>query len=144
MEPLSRFLEAQDANGSFERALAELRRGRKTTHWMWWVLPQLRGLGRSEASWRYGIVDLGEARAYADHEVLGRRLRDAVRALLASTVTSPEAILGTDAMKARSCLTLFERAVPDDPLFARALEQLFGTPDPATLRLLRSRNDDQG
>ncbi len=139
---LSRFLEAQDAGGSFERALAELRQGRKTTHWIWWVLPQLRGIGRSDTSWRYGLADLEEARAYARHGVLGPRLRDAVTALLDHAPTGPVAVLGDDAVKARSCLTLFARAVPDDPLFTRALEELFGGPDPVTLHLLEGSSGD--
>ena len=132
---LARFVRAQA--GCFDTALAELRAGRKRTHWMWFVFPQLRGLGRSETSRFYGIDGLEEAAAYLGHPLLGPRLRAAFGALLASP-GSAEAILGpVDAMKLRSSATLFERAAPDDPLFGAVLERFFGGErDARTLALL--------
>jgi len=141
MSTLDRFIQAQQ--GRYEQALAELRAGRKTGHWIWFVLPQLRGLGRSTMAHEYGIAGRAEAQAYLAHPVLGARLRECVRTVLAHEGRSPERILGdVDAMKLRSCLTLFETVadVPDD-LFAQALERLYrGERDGATLRLLVSDN----
>jgi uncharacterized protein (DUF1810 family) len=132
---LERFVVAQA--GSYEGAVAELRAGRKVGHWIWWVLPQLRGLGSSANSTFYGIASLEEARSYARHPVLGPRLREAVGALLDHEERGAEAVLGADAVKARSSLTLFARAVPEDPLFAGALKRLFdGREDELTLALL--------
>lgn len=106
---LDRFAAAQDA--TWPQALAELRAGAKRGHWMWFVFPQLAGLGSSPMARRYGIADLGEARAYLAHPVLGPRLIEATHAMLAHRAERPEAILGpVDAMKLRSCLTLFEAA----------------------------------
>jgi uncharacterized protein (DUF1810 family) len=141
MSTLDRFIQAQQ--GRYEQALAELRAGRKTGHWIWFVLPQLRGLGRSTMAHEYGIAGRAEAEAYLGHPVLGARLRKCVRTVLAHEGTSPERILGdVDAMKLRSCLTLFETVAggPDD-LFGQALERLYrGERDGATLRLLASDN----
>lgn len=133
---LNRFLEAQDP--IYATALAELRQGRKRSHWIWFILPQLKGLGWSSMSARYGISGLEEARAYLAHPVLGPRLLECVHALLAHAGTPPDTILGgIDAMKFRSCLTLFARAAPAEPVFAAALERFFaGEPDPKSLRLL--------
>lgn len=138
---LERFLEAQAAD--YATALAELGAGRKRTHWVWYVLPQLRGLGLSSTSSFYGITGLAEARAYAAHPVLGERLRESVRAMLAHEDVSAREILGEiDAMKLQSCLTLFAAAVPDEPLFVAGLERFFGgEPDSKTLTLLRARDD---
>ena len=137
---LERFLAAQA--GVYETALAELRRGRKTSHWMWFVFPQLAGLGRSVMSRLYAIASLDEARAYLAHAVLGPRLRQCANAVLdAPAGRSAEDILGSvDAVKLRSSMTLFHHAAPDDPLFARILDRFFaGAPDPATDALLGDR-----
>jgi uncharacterized protein (DUF1810 family) len=137
-ETLDRFVDAQDHDDTYARALAELEAGRKTSHWMWYVLPQLRGLGRSATAHRYGLDGRREAEAYARHPVLGPRLVACVRALLAHTGTPIEAILGeTDAIKFRSCATLFAAVAPGEPAFRLALERFHGgEADAATLRLL--------
>jgi uncharacterized protein (DUF1810 family) len=133
---LERFVAAQA--GSYEQAIAELRRGRKTGHWIWYVFPQVAGLGMSPASQRYAIGSLDEARAYLQHPVLGRRLVDAASAVLGNTGSTAEQILGElDAMKLRSSMTLFQRAEPDEPVFGRVLDRFFeGIPDAETLRRL--------
>lgn len=133
---LARFLEAQARD--YPSALAELRAGKKRTHWIWYVLPQLRGLGRSRLSDFYGIGSLAEAQAYAAHPVLGARLLDCVQAIARHDGKSAAAILGSvDAAKYRSCLTLFKRAAGPDSVFAAALVDLFdGREDQATLDLL--------
>ena len=143
LEDLQRFVDAQ--RGTFDGALAELRAGRKTGHWMWFVLPQLRGLGRSETSRFYGLTGLDEARAYLAHPVLGPRLLAAAEALLAAPADRDAvAILGPiDAVKLRSCATLFRRAAPDEPRFGALLERFYdGEADAATEALLRA--DDAG
>lgn len=134
---LARFLDAQDG-GVHDRALAELRRGRKTGHWMWFVFPQVAGLGMSATSRHYAVSGLDEARAYLAHPVLGARLREAAEVVAASSVPSAEALLGgIDAVKLRSSATLFLRADPDEPRFAAVLERYFdGRADDATDRLL--------
>ena len=133
---LERFVAAQ-SGGVYERAIDELRRGRKSSHWMWFIFPQLRGLGRSESSRFYGIDGLEEAAAYLRHPLLGPRLRAAFEAVLAAPGAA-EAILGPiDAMKLRSSATLFERAAPDEPLFGAVLDRFSdGARDDATLALL--------
>ncbi|MBW8755972.1 MAG: DUF1810 domain-containing protein [Burkholderiales bacterium] len=132
---LDRFVQAQA--GRYDQALAELKAGRKTGHWIWFVLPQLRGLGRSAAAHEYGIADRAEAEAYLAHPLLGERLKESVRAMLTHADRPAISILGDiDALKFRSCLTLFD-AVSDDPLFRQALDAFYdGQPDPATLALL--------
>ncbi|WP_267395694.1 MULTISPECIES: DUF1810 domain-containing protein [unclassified Sphingomonas] len=133
--PLDRFVEAQQ--GVYASALAELRRGHKTSHWMWFVFPQIAGLGRSATAQHYAIRDRAEASAYLAHPLLGPRLVEATQAVTAAT-GSAEAILGgIDAIKLRSSMTLFA-AVADDPApFAAALARFFaGEPDPATLALI--------
>jgi uncharacterized protein (DUF1810 family) len=137
---LQRFLEAQDSGGTYERALAELRAGRKRSHWMWFVFPQLAGLGHSATSKRYAISSLAEARAYAEHPVLGPRLRDCALALAGLDAGSAEAVLGAvDAIKLRSSMTLFALAAPENPVFEQVLARYFnGQPDPLTEGLLRS------
>jgi uncharacterized protein (DUF1810 family) len=133
---LARFVEAQAP--VFGSALRELRDGRKRTHWMWFVFPQLRGLGRSAMADRYAIADLGEARAYLAHPLLGPRLAECTQAMLAHAGTRPGAILGSpDDLKFVSCMTLFDAAGGPKDLFERALQAFNGgVADPATLRLL--------
>ena len=133
---LERFVEAQE--GRYEGALRELRAGRKTGHWIWFIFPQVAGLGRSEMSQRYGIESAGEACAYLDHPVLGPRLRECVRAVLGTSANTAEQIFGSlDAKKVKSSMTLFHRAAPDDPLFTEMLERWYGgVADPATEALL--------
>lgn len=138
---LERFVAAQDDDGTYERAVAELRAGRKRTHWMWFVLPQLDGLGSSPTARRFALRDIGEARAYLDHPVLGARLLTCARVLAGAPGTDPVAALGSiDAVKLRSSMTLFERAAPDTAAaepFAAVLDHLYGgTRDESTLRLL--------
>ncbi len=133
---LERFVQAQARD--YAQALAELRAGHKRTHWIWYVLPQLRGLGRSSTAQLYGLADRAEARAYAAHPLLGPRLVQCVQALLAHPQRTAQQMLGeVDAMKLRSCLTLFAEVAPQQPEFAQALQVFFeGRPDPATLQLL--------
>ncbi|MGH9104256.1 MAG: DUF1810 domain-containing protein [Acidimicrobiales bacterium] len=135
---LERFVRAQDAGGSYGRAVEELRRGRKESHWIWYVFPQVAGLGRSDISRRYAISSLGEARAYLRHRVLGPRLRECAGIVVAVEGSSAAEIFGPlDAQKFRSCMTLFHRAAPSEALFRLALERYFdGDPDPATDRFL--------
>ena len=130
---LARFVDAQAS--TYARALAEIRRGRKTSHWMWFVFPQVAGLGFSEMSQRYAIGSIAEAQAYLAHPVLGARYRECVAALQDLTGTTAKAVFGgVDATKLRSSLTLFAAAAPDERLFAAALECWFGgEPDPRTL-----------
>jgi uncharacterized protein (DUF1810 family) len=132
---LQRFVDAQE--GVFETALVELQAGRKRTHWMWFIFPQLAGLGRSPTARFYAVRSRSEARAFLAHPVLGPRYRQAVEAIRKwAGQREAVAILGeVDAIKLRSSLTLFE-AVSGDPLFAGALAEFFGEPDPETLRLL--------
>jgi len=131
---LDRFVEAQDAGGTYGRALDELRHGHKRSHWMWFVFPQVAGLGLSATSQRYAIGSLDEARAYLAHGVLGPRLRECAAAVAAAEASSAEQIFGgIDAVKLHSSMTLFHRAAPDEPLFAQVLERYFGgVPDAAT------------
>ncbi|BBK30083.1 uncharacterized protein (DUF1810 family) [Stella humosa] len=136
---LARFESAQAP--SFATALGELQAGRKRSHWMWFVFPQLRGLGQSAMAWRYGIASLDEARAYLAHPILGPRLRQCTQAMLAIPEGSATAILGTpDDMKFCSCMTLFAAAADaGDGLFSRALDRYCaGKADSRTLALLAS------
>ena len=135
---LSRFVQAQDAGGTFERALAELRRGRKTSHWMWFVFPQVAGLGQSAMSRTYALSGLDEARAYLQHPILGSRLRACATAVLEAQASTAEDILGSiDARKLQSSMTLFLRAEPADPRFQQVLDRYFdGAADAATDALL--------
>jgi uncharacterized protein (DUF1810 family) len=135
---LERFVTAQDRSGAYEQALAELRRGAKTGHWMWFVFPQVAGLGMSSMSRQYAIRSLAEARAYLRHEVLGPRLRECAAAVGATKDRSAEQIFGgIDAVKLRSSMTLFHRADPDEELFGRVLADFFdGQADPETDRRL--------
>jgi uncharacterized protein (DUF1810 family) len=135
---LQRFVDAQDDVRTYDTALAELRAGRKRSHWMWFVLPQLAGLGMSSTAQHFGIHGLAEARAYLAHPVLGPRLRDCARALADLDGHDPVAVLGpVDALKLRSSMTLFARAEPGEPVFRHVLEQYYdGAEDPATVSLL--------
>jgi uncharacterized protein (DUF1810 family) len=135
---LGRFVAAQDAGGTYGHATAELRRGRKTSHWIWFVFPQIAGLGWSPTSQRYAISSLDEARAYLAHPVLGPRLIECAGIVAATQGRTAEQIFGeTDAMKLRSSVTLFLRAAPGEPVFAQVLSQYFdGAPDPVTDRLI--------
>lgn len=132
---LERFVTAQDSGGTYASALEELRVGHKRGHWMWFVFPQVEGLGSSPTARRYAIASLDEARAYLDHPVLGPRLRDCARALLEldGSVGAEEILGPVDALKLRSSMTLFARAAPADPLFGQVLERYYGcAADPAT------------
>ncbi|HTY97523.1 MAG TPA: DUF1810 domain-containing protein [Solirubrobacteraceae bacterium] len=138
MGDLERFVKAQDEGGTYERALAELRDGRKRTHWMWFVFPQLAGLGRSPTARHYAIESLGEARAYLDHPLLGSRLRECTSVLCRLRGRSAAEILGgIDAQKLRSSMTLFMRARPQEAVFGQLIDRYYaGTPDSATDELL--------
>lgn len=133
---LRRFVDAQAAD--YARALAELRAGRKRSHWMWYVFPQLEGLGHSPMSRRYAIRGLGEAAAYLEHPVLGPRLVECAQAVLDVEGRSAHDIFGSpDDVKLRSCATLFARVAPAGSVFERLLERYFeGRSDAETLRLL--------
>ena len=135
---LQRFVAAQDEGGTYGRALAELRAGRKTSHWMWFVFPQVAGLGRSPMAERFAVRSLDEARAYLAHPVLGARLRESAQALLDLGGTDARAVLGgIDALKLRSSMTLFARAAPEEERFQAVLDRFFGgEPDPETERRL--------
>ena len=136
---LERFVEAQ-AHGVHKQAAAELREGRKQGHWIWFELPQLRGLGRSDTSERYGIASLDEARAYLAHPVLGPRLRELAGIVEAAASADPVAMFGeVDAMKLRSSMTLFREAAEGEgkALFQAVLDRSFGgEADACTLELL--------
>lgn len=133
---LARFVEAQE--GVYERALAELKAGRKRSHWMWFIFPQLEGLGLSAMTQRYAIKTRAEAKAYLDHAILGPRLTSCVEALLNLEGRSADEIFGyPDEMKLRSCATLFAQVSSPGSIFHLLLEKYFnGEPDPKTLRLL--------
>ncbi len=133
---LSRFLDAQAP--AIDRVREELGQGRKAGHWMWFVFPQIAGLGRSAASKRYAIASLDEAEAYLSHPVLGARLRELTASVLEIGGLSARDVFGTpDDLKFRSSMTLFARAAPGEPLFRRALGKYFGgEEDEATIALL--------
>jgi len=137
---LQRFVMAQDAARSYDRAVGELRAGRKTGHWMWYVFPQIAGLGQSPTSRMYAIGSLEEARAYLAHPELGARLAECAGILAGHQGPTAEQIFGAlDALKLRSSMTLFARAAPGEPLFGAVLDKYFGgMADPATDALLRS------
>jgi len=122
---LRRFVDAQAH--TYDQALQELRDGAKRTHWMWFVFPQVEGLGRSGMAQRFAISGLQEARAYLSHPVLGRRLVECARALTALDTADPVEVFGpVDAQKLRSSMTLFARAAPDEPVFREVLDHYFG------------------
>ena len=122
---LERFVAEQEL--VYDRVLAELRQGRKTGHWIWFVFPQIAGLGVSDMSRRFAIASLDEARAYLAHPVLGARLRECTGIVLATRGRTADEIFGPlDALKVRSCMTLFHRAAPGEPVFAEVLDRCFG------------------
>jgi uncharacterized protein (DUF1810 family) len=133
---LGRFVTAQQDD--FEQALAEVRSGRKRSHWMWYIFPQLDGLGFSSTAKHYAIKSIDEAKAYLDHPILGPRLLECVEAALGVEGQSATEIFGSpDDMKLRSCATLFSRVSPPGSVFGRLLDKYYGgEPDPKTLRLL--------
>ena len=138
---LARFVDAQNDHGSYERAIAELEAGAKVTHWMWFVFPQIAGLGSSATSRYFSIRSLEEARAYLAHNTLGPRLERCAQVVAGCGVGSAPAILGEiDAAKLRSSMTLFLRAAPNNATFAAILDRFFGgEADPATDHLLAER-----
>jgi uncharacterized protein (DUF1810 family) len=135
---LQRFLDVQEP--LYVQVCAELRAGRKRTHWMWFIFPQMRGLGHSSMAERFGIASLEEARAYAAHPGLGARLRECCELLLQLKSDNATAVFGfPDDVKLRSSMTLFARAVPHEAAFRGLLKKFFGGEgDAATLRLLGS------
>lgn len=138
---LERFVNAQDDRGTYRRAVSELRRGRKVSHWMWFVFPQVAGLGASPTARNYAISGLDEARAYLAHPVLGPRLLESAALVSHSGEASAEDVFGSlDAQKLRSSMTLFLRAGPDLQAFQQVLDRFFaGVPDTATDELLQQR-----
>ena len=133
---LQRFVEAQGP--VYEAVLGELRAGRKRSHWMWFIFPQIAGLGQSSMAQRFAISSLDEAVAYIAHPVLGPRLRECARLIAGTEGRSVAEILGEpDDLKFRSSMTLFARAAPEEPIFAECLRRYFGgAPDPQTLARL--------
>jgi uncharacterized protein (DUF1810 family) len=133
---LARFVTAQA--DTYDDAIEELRRGHKRSHWMWYVFPQVKGLGSSHAAQRFGISSLDEARAYLQHPVLGPRLHECAEAMLGNTEATARQVLGdVDAMKLRSSMTLFQLAAPQETVFARVIDRFFeGAPDAETIRRL--------
>jgi uncharacterized protein (DUF1810 family) len=131
---LERFVEAQNHGGTYDDALDELRRGHKSSHWMWFVFPQVAGLGQSPTSRKFAISTLEEAKEYLRHPVLGPRLIESAEVLVNTAGRTAEQIFGgIDAQKLRSSMTLFLRAAPDQPLFERVIDLFFnGSPDSAT------------
>ena len=130
---LERFVTAQDGGGTYQRAVAELRNGRKTGHWMWFVFPQIAGLGRSTTAQAYAISDLAEAQAYLKHPVLGPRLVECAEIIASHRGHTAQRIFGgIDAIKLRSSMTLFAHADPEQPVFRQVIDQYFGDPDPET------------
>ena len=133
---LERFVEAQEL--MYEMALAEVKNGKKLSHWIWYIFPQLKGLGESYNSYFYGIDDIEEARAYLNHPILGARLREITEVFLQSDRSAKEIFGGLDAMKVRSCMTLFNE-VADDDLFRKVLNRYYsGLADKKTLAILNS------
>ncbi|HEX8095894.1 DUF1810 domain-containing protein [Jatrophihabitans sp.] len=139
-DDLERFVQAQDAGMTFAHAVAELRRGRKTSHWMWFVFPQIAGLGQSPMSKKFALSSLSQARAYLRHPVLGPRLIDCATIVAQLQDRSAEQIFGEiDAQKLRSSMTLFARAAAEEAVFAQVLDRYFGgIADPATDQRLQT------
>ena len=140
---LTRFLSAQEAAvDGYSQALAEIRSGRKVHHWIWYIFPQLHGLGKSSNSVFYGMRGPGEAKAYLLHPVLKSRLLEISKALLELETNDPRAVMGTpDNLKLRSCMTLFEAVAEDSTVFSQVLEKYYhGRRDRETLRMLESQS----
>lgn len=135
---LQRFIDAQ--NESYVRALEEIKAGRKRSHWMWFIFPQMKGLGRSSTSIFYGMNDMDEAREYLAHPILGERLRENSQVLLQLDTNDANAVFGSsDDMKLRSCMTLFDNISPND-IFADVLDKYFdGQRDCRTLSIVRQK-----
>jgi len=135
---LERFVAAQNAGATYDHAVEELRRGRKTSHWMWFIFPQVTGLGRSQMSRTYAISSLEEASAYLQHPVLGPRLRECAATVAGSAAGTAREIFGDiDTQKLRSSMTLFLSADPAEPVFRRVLDRYFGgRPDSTTDQLI--------
>jgi uncharacterized protein (DUF1810 family) len=132
---LERFVTAQDSGGTYQRAVAEMRNGRKTSHWMWFIFPQIAGLGRSAMAQAYAIADLTEAKAYLRHPVLGARLLECAEIVASHRGLTAEQIFGgIDSIKLRSSMTLFAHADPEQPVFRHVIDQYFAGPDPETER----------
>jgi uncharacterized protein (DUF1810 family) len=131
------FISAQDA--VYEQVVRELTAGKKRSHWMWFIFPQLAGLGTSHMARKFAISSLEEARAYLHHEILGPRLKECTRLMLAAEHSDVSSILGyPDDLKFRSCMTLFAATEPVEPIFQAALDKFFGgEPDSRTLQLIR-------
>ena len=137
---LRRFVDAQNQNGQYQEIVSELRNGRKSSHWMWYVFPQVKGLGRSLMANEYAIGSLAEAQAFLGHPLLGPRLVECAQLLLAIDGKSAVDVFGSvDAMKLRSSMTLFSRADPQQAVFRQVLDRYFqGSEDPETIRRLGS------
>lgn len=136
MSNLDRFLQAQSYQ--YEIALREIQNGRKQSHWMWYIFPQLRGLGQSSMAWEYGIANLDEAKAYLAHPVLGARLLEICNAALNTSSNNAMEVFGfPDNLKLKSSMTLFEAAAPQQPIFGQILTKFFnGGRDSVTLGIL--------
>ena len=132
---LKRFTEAQDRDDTYESAVSELRAGQKVHHWMWFIFPQVKGLGNSPMSREFGISSIAEAQAYLQDPVLGARLRECARILMEVGGKSAAGILGSiDALKLRSSMTLFMAAEPEEVIFREVLDKYFhGSPDQETI-----------
>ena len=134
---LERFVRAQDSGGIYQRAVVELRNGRKTSHWMWFIFPQIAGLGHSAMAQAYAISNLAEAQAYLAHPVLGPRLAECAEIVASHSGLTAERIFGgIDAVKLRSSMTLFAHADPDQAIFQQVIDQYSDGPDPETERRL--------
>ncbi len=134
---LERFVKAQDSGGTYHQAVRELRNGRKTSHWMWFIFPQIAGLGRSAMAQAFAISDLAEARAYLRHPMLGPRLVECAGIVASHRGLTAEQIFGgIDSIKLRSSMTLFAHADPEQPVFRQVIDQYYDGPDPETERRL--------
>ena len=136
---LERFITAQKE--SYNIALSEIRSGEKRTHWIWYIFPQLRGLGRSKRSYDYGIEDIDEAKSYLANPVLGARLIEITRALLSLTDCNAYHVMGSDDVKLKSCMTLFAQVSEKDSVFHKVLNKFFdGEQDNKTLSMIKTRS----
>ena len=141
MYDLSRFLKAQE--NTYKTALLEIKMGRKRGHWMWYIFPQIQGLGFSSTSQYYAIKNLEEGKEYLSHPVLGTRLVEISEALVGLEDTDPRLVMGyPDNLKLRSCMTLFEIAAPDQPVFRNVLDKFYGGKlDEQTVEILKKEFD---